>query len=154
MGLMRGERLSQAYASVDLFVMPSDSETLGFVVIESMASGVPVVGANFGGIPSIIKDGKTGLLTVPRDEKDFTAKVKSLLDDRKKLATMAKAALEDVSTWGWEAATSYLRNVQYPRAIENFDKTTLDNMEEMTKLTARLCYYFWSTLGAIALSYD
>lgn len=85
MGMMQGERLSQAFASADLFVMPSDSETLGFVVIESMASGVPVVGANAGGIPSIIKDGKTGLLVTPRDPDEFTAKVKSLLDDRKKL---------------------------------------------------------------------
>lgn len=134
--------------------MPSDSETLGFVVIESMASGVPVVGANFGGIPSIIKDGKTGLLATPRDKEDFTAKVKSLLDDRKKLATVAKAALDDVSTWGWESATSYLRNVQYQRAIDNFDRSTLDKMEEIAKLTTRLYYYFWSTLGAIALSYD
>lgn len=75
--------------------MPSDSETLGFVVIESMASGVPVVGANAGGIPSIIKDGKTGLLVNPRDPAEFTAKVKSLLDDRQKLAEFAEAAYQD-----------------------------------------------------------
>jgi glycosyltransferase involved in cell wall biosynthesis len=36
--------------------MPSDSETLGFVVLESMASGVPVVGANAGGIPNLIDE--------------------------------------------------------------------------------------------------
>ena len=41
--MILGERLSQAYASCDVFVMPSDSETLGFVVMEAMASGVPVV---------------------------------------------------------------------------------------------------------------
>ena len=75
--------------------MPSDSETLGFVVIESMASGVPVVGARAGGIPSIIEDGRTGLLANPRDEEDFTAKVKSLLDNPKKRAEMAKAAYEE-----------------------------------------------------------
>jgi sulfoquinovosyltransferase len=75
--------------------MPSDSETLGFVVIESMASGVPVVGARAGGIPNIIKDGKTGLLCNPRDAEDFNAKVKSLLDDREKLTELAKAAYED-----------------------------------------------------------
>jgi len=69
--------------------MPSDSETLGFVVIESMASGVPVVGANAGGIPSIIKDGKTGLLVTPREPEEFTAKVQSMLEDRQKLAEFA-----------------------------------------------------------------
>lgn len=40
-GQMSGESLSQAFASADIFVMPSDSETLGFVVLEGMASGLP-----------------------------------------------------------------------------------------------------------------
>lgn len=57
-GIMTGDALSQAFASADVFMMPSDSETLGFVVLESMASGVPVVGADAGGIPDIIKDGE------------------------------------------------------------------------------------------------
>lgn len=120
MGLLQGERLSQAFASVDLFVMPSDSETLGFVVIESMASGVPVVGARAGGIPSIISDGETGILANPRDPKDFANKVKSLLQDRPRLAAMSLAARAEMEKWGWEAATSHLRNVQYLRAKENF----------------------------------
>lgn len=59
-GVMSGEALSQAFASADVFVMPSDTETLGFVVLESMASGVPVVGADAGGIPDLIDDGKVG----------------------------------------------------------------------------------------------
>ncbi len=50
-GILHGEELSQAFASADVFVMPSESETLGFVVLESMASGVPVVGARAGGSP-------------------------------------------------------------------------------------------------------
>jgi glycosyltransferase involved in cell wall biosynthesis len=44
-------------------------------VIESMACGVPVVGARAGGIPSLIEDGKTGLLANPRDPSDFAQKV-------------------------------------------------------------------------------
>ena len=51
MGQIQGNDLSSAFASADVFCMPSDSETLGFVVLESMACGVPVVGANAGGIP-------------------------------------------------------------------------------------------------------
>ena len=51
MGYMTGEELAKAYASVDAFAFPSDTETLGFVAMESMASGVPVVGARAGGNP-------------------------------------------------------------------------------------------------------
>lgn len=133
--------------------MPSDSETLGFVVIESMASGVPVVGARAGGIPNIIKDGKTGLLCNPRDAEDFNAKVKSLLDDRSKLSDMAKAAYEDTQLWGWESATSYLRNVQYQRAIDNYDVQKEEKIEKMLQIAARLCYYCYSTYWAIQISY-
>ena len=42
-GMITGDDLAAAYASLDVFVMPSESETLGFVVMEAMASGVPVV---------------------------------------------------------------------------------------------------------------
>eukprot|EP00523_Entomoneis_sp_CCMP467_P014134 CAMPEP_0168795782 /NCGR_PEP_ID=MMETSP0725-20121227/16388_1 /TAXON_ID=265536 /ORGANISM="Amphiprora sp., Strain CCMP467" /LENGTH=322 /DNA_ID=CAMNT_0008846819 /DNA_START=723 /DNA_END=1688 /DNA_ORIENTATION=+ len=45
-GQLNGDELSQAFASADAFCIPSDTETLGFVVMESMASGIPVVGAN------------------------------------------------------------------------------------------------------------
>ena len=55
MGQMSGDDLSAAFASADVFVIPSHSETLGFVVLESMASGVPVVAAKAGGIPNFIK---------------------------------------------------------------------------------------------------
>jgi sulfoquinovosyltransferase len=51
--------------------MPSDSETLGFVVLESMASGVPVVGANAGGIPSIVTHGVDSYLAEPGNIDEF-----------------------------------------------------------------------------------
>jgi len=50
-GMLHGDELSAAYASADIFVMPSETETLGFVVMEAMASEVPVVAV---GIPDII----------------------------------------------------------------------------------------------------
>lgn len=51
---MKGEALSAAYASGDVFVMPSESETLGFVALEAMASRVPVVAVAAGGLTDII----------------------------------------------------------------------------------------------------
>ncbi|PNW71812.1 hypothetical protein CHLRE_16g689150v5 [Chlamydomonas reinhardtii] len=54
MGMLRGDELSAAYASADVFVMPSETETLGFVVLEAMASGLPVVAVAAGGLKDIL----------------------------------------------------------------------------------------------------
>lgn len=59
-GMMKGQELSEAYASADVFVMPSETETLGFVVLEAMASGVPVVAVAAGGLTDIVQHEKTG----------------------------------------------------------------------------------------------
>ena len=59
---MQGEELLQAYASADIFMMPSESETLGFVVLEAMASGLPVVAVAAGGLTDILTEpGETGV---------------------------------------------------------------------------------------------
>lgn len=118
-GQLSGDELSSAFASADVFVMPSDSETLGFVVLESMASGVPVIGAAAGGIPDLILDGETGFLVPPGDTEGFVDKLQALAEPtlRKKMGIAARKYTE---RWGWEAATSYLRNVQYEKALVNF----------------------------------
>ena len=119
LGQRSGDELSQAFASADAFIMPSDSETLGFVVLESMASGVPVVGCKAGGIPSIISHEKDGFLV---DTGDIDGYVKRLqqLEDKKFRDDMGKVARTEAERWGWEAATSVLRNIQYEKALVNF----------------------------------
>jgi len=119
LGQRSGDELSQAFASADTFIMPSDSETLGFVVLESMASGVPVVAANAGGIPSIITSEKDGFLVEPGDIDGYVSRLKEL-EDEKFRETMGKTARAEAERWGWEAATSVLRNVQYEKAMVNF----------------------------------
>eukprot|EP00471_Norrisiella_sphaerica_P004762 CAMPEP_0184477994 /NCGR_PEP_ID=MMETSP0113_2-20130426/115_1 /TAXON_ID=91329 /ORGANISM="Norrisiella sphaerica, Strain BC52" /LENGTH=419 /DNA_ID=CAMNT_0026855617 /DNA_START=410 /DNA_END=1669 /DNA_ORIENTATION=- len=125
-GLLQGEPLSQAFASADVFAMPSDSETLGFVVLESMASGVPVVGAKAGGIPNLINEGENGYLVEVEDGwvniNTFTERIKAVLEDQKLRDRLSINARGWAEKWGWEAATSQLRNVQYKRAIKNFNK--------------------------------
>ena len=59
-GMISGEELSSAYASADIFMMPSESETLGFVALEAMASGLAVVAVAAGGLVDIIT--KPGLI--------------------------------------------------------------------------------------------
>ncbi len=118
-GQLSGDDLSAAFASADCFCMPSDSETLGFVVLESMASGVPVVGARAGGIPDLIDDGRTSFLAEPGNTEEFCEKLRKLMDHTFR-EEMGRSARAEAERWGWEAATSVLRNVQYELAIQNF----------------------------------
>ena len=118
-GVLSGDELSSAFASADAFIMPSDSETLGFVVLESMASGVPVVGCAAGGILNLIHDGVDGFLVQPGDTDGYVEKLK-FLQDAKTREIMGQNARAEAEKWSWEAATSDLRNIQYERAIINF----------------------------------
>ncbi len=82
MGYLSGNELASAYASGDAFLFPSSTETLGLVLLEAMAAGCPVVGANKGGIPDIISDGENGCLYNPDGENDGAL---SLIEATKKL---------------------------------------------------------------------
>jgi len=95
------------------------SETLGFVVLESMASGVPVVGCAAGGIPDLIRDEDTGFLVQPGDIDGYVNCAKKLMDTKFR-QEMGVRARTEAEKWGWEAATSVLRNVQYEKALINF----------------------------------
>ncbi|KAM0991429.1 hypothetical protein ACFX13_009982 [Malus domestica] len=119
-GMLGGEELSQAYASGDVFVMPSESETLGLVVLEAMSSGIPVVGARAGGIPDIIptdQEGKTGFLYDYNDLDDCLSKLQPLLENKDLRETIGKAAREEMEKYDWKAATRVIRNEQYNAAI-------------------------------------
>ncbi|ONI03648.1 hypothetical protein PRUPE_6G271800 [Prunus persica] len=119
-GMLGGEELSQAYASGDVFVMPSESETLGLVVLEAMSSGIPVVGARAGGIPDIIpldQEGKTGFLYDYGDVDDCLRKLQPLLENKELRETIGQAAREEMEKYDWKAATRVIRNEQYNAAI-------------------------------------
>jgi sulfoquinovosyltransferase len=117
-GMLSGTALSAAYASADIFVMPSETETLGFVVLEAMASGVPVVAVAAGGIPDIITTpGTTGLLYPPGDVAAAAAAVRRLIQDPEMAASVGEAGRQDVSRFGWPAASRHLREVLYSQAI-------------------------------------
>mmetsp|Transcript_2082 Transcript_2082/g.6324 ORF Transcript_2082/g.6324 Transcript_2082/m.6324 type:complete len:544 (+) Transcript_2082:59-1690(+) len=117
LGVKRGIDLSRLYASADLFCMPSDSETLGFVVIEAMASGLGVVAARAGGIPSIVDHDVNGILVDPAKPDAFATACDALLKDETAFNRLASRARADAESWSWEAATKHLRDVQYTAAI-------------------------------------
>ncbi|KAI7728190.1 hypothetical protein M8C21_020137 [Ambrosia artemisiifolia] len=119
-GMLQGEELSQAYASGDIFLMPSESETLGQVVLEAMSSGLPVVAARAGGVPDIIpaeQEEKTGYLFTPGDLDDCLNKVVPLLQDSELRNKIGQAARMEMEKYDWRAATRVIRNQQYNAAI-------------------------------------
>src|SRR5436190_12946222 len=69
-------------AGADLFLLPSDRESFGLSALEALASGVPVIGTNAGGLPEVVRDGVTGALCEPGDVDGMAAAATRLLSDQ------------------------------------------------------------------------
>ncbi len=112
-GYLSGEELASAYASGDIFLFPSSTETLGLVLLEAMAAGCPVIGANRGGIPDIINDGVNGCLYNPdgNDEgkSSLIQATKKILCNSNKKEQMRIAARNEAERWNWNQATLQLK---------------------------------------------
>jgi len=105
-GFLHGEELAAAYASSDVFVMPSRTETLGLVILEAMSSGLPVVAARAGGIPEMIEHGVSGYLF--DEESEAVAAIAQLLQSLEKRGKIGAIARTQASQHGWKKATCQL----------------------------------------------
>lgn len=117
-GYLRGEALAKAYASADLFVLPSQTETLGLVLMEAMASGCPVVACNAGGVPDAVQNGVTGFLYQPSDPHGLVHAVRYALDHPDECAALRVRARSEVEHHSWQGSTDQLRGL-YAQAIAN-----------------------------------
>ena len=122
-GYLAGQDLASAYACGDAFLFPSSTETLGLVLLEAMAAGCPVVGADRGGIPDIVSDGENGCLYDPDQPHSLTAAVQRLLGESQTRASLRQAARQEAERWGWAGATDQLRG--YYRKVLNQTKVPL-----------------------------
>ncbi|MEH7093764.1 glycosyltransferase family 4 protein [Neobacillus vireti] len=101
-GYLDGKHLAEAYAASDLFVFPSSSETFGNVVLESLASGTPVIGAKAGGVQNIIKTGVNGLLCKPGNANEFSEAILQLLTNGKLRQQMGRSGRNYAQTQSWD----------------------------------------------------
>lgn len=115
-GYLQGDDLASAFASSDVFLFPSRTETLGLVLLEAMAAGCPVVAARAGGIPDIVTDGVNGVLFDPEKEEGLIKATQTLLAmDTTELRARARSEAE---RWSWLAATQQLQTY-YDRVIKS-----------------------------------
>lgn len=89
-GVLRGDDLADAYAQMDIFAFPSETDTVGNVVLESMASGVPAVVMGAGGQRFMVEDGCTAIVAADRDA--FAHGVRALVRNRERREAMGFAA--------------------------------------------------------------
>jgi len=107
-GHQTGEALARWYASGDVFVFPSTTETFGNVILEAHASGLPAVVVDRGGPPDLVDPGVTGLIARANDPADFAAKVESLLADPEARRRMGCRGREAAAQRDWSAINGRL----------------------------------------------
>lgn len=95
-GRLTSRRLVDVYSSADVFVLPSELEAFGIVVIEAMAAGVPVIVSNCGGMKDIVKDETNGLIFDVGDARQLADKIRLLISDKELRIRLAENGRETV----------------------------------------------------------
>ena len=122
LGWLSGEDLARAYASADVFLFASRTDTFGQVLLEAQASGLPVVAVAEGGPASLVRHGETGLLCPP-EASALAGAVLELAAAPRRRAALAGAALAEVRSRTWEAALGRLAD-GYRQALGDRDRAT------------------------------
>lgn len=115
-GLLQGEDLAAAYASADVFVFPSTTDTLGMAMLEALSSGLPVLASRSGGSHEIVSEGENGLLYEAGSAASLVAAARELLENGQRLGAMGLRARAVAETRDWETSTRTLRGY-YEQAV-------------------------------------
>lgn len=96
LGVRKGQQLAEIYASSDIMLFASETETLGQVVMEAQASGLPCIVSDKGGVVDIIRDGESGYCVATGDEKRWLESVKRLVEDTDLRKDMSETAFRQM----------------------------------------------------------
>lgn len=116
-GMLRGDDLARAFASLDVFVHPGEAETFCQTVQEAQASGVPVVAPAVGGPLDLVEHGRTGLLYDPAERSSLRRDVEALAEDPSLRASLAAAALRAVARRSWASVVDELVADHYAAVV-------------------------------------
>jgi glycosyltransferase involved in cell wall biosynthesis len=101
-GRLANDAMAALYRGADLSLNPSLADNMPISILESLASGVPVVSTNVGGIPDLVADGETASLVPPRDPEAMAREAIRLLEDSEKREARIRAGLAHVRRFTWE----------------------------------------------------
>lgn len=102
MGFKYGEDLRNVYGNSDVFVFPSITDTLGQVVMEAQAAGLPVVVSDVGGPKEIVRDGETGFVRSVTDVGAWVRAIVELAGNRERRIAMGRAAADFMTSFTME----------------------------------------------------
>jgi len=103
-GYLKGTELATAYASADIFVFPSTTDTFGNVILEAQACGLPVVVSDSGGPKELVEHTANGLITKSHDVEDFVHAIRALVTDSALRERMGRSARQSVIDRSWPSA--------------------------------------------------
>lgn len=131
-GYRSGEELAALYASSDVFVFPSASETFGNVVLEAAASGLPAIVADRGGVTEIVQHERTGLHAQAGNVESFLAALSDWFDEPDKWQRFGTEAREQAQARTWEKAMGpiYTRCQQIVKTEQNSEATRNGQLRE------------------------
>ena len=113
-GYLTGDDLAAAYASADIFVFPSTTDTFGNVIIEAQASGIPVVVSDSGGPKELVQNNQNGLITRSHDVEHLTDALRRLIVDQGLRERLRANARESVANRSWPSAfTKFWRATEW-----------------------------------------
>jgi glycosyltransferase involved in cell wall biosynthesis len=112
-GYLFGEELATAYASADGFIFPSTTETLGLVLYEAMASGLPVMAAESPATREVLEHGRAGWLFNPHDPRSIAEALADLFDNQSRRSEVRARAQQIVSQLDWSGPTQQLIDHYY-----------------------------------------
>lgn len=111
-GRLDNEQIAALYRQAHLMLNPSLADNLPISILEAMASGVPIVTTNVGGIPYLVRDGVTALMVAPGDHQAMAAAALRLLGDGELADRFCSSALAEVEQYAWSRVR--------PRLIEAY----------------------------------
>ena len=118
-GYKQGEELARHYASADLFVFPSVTETFGNVILEAMSSGLPVIGFRVQGPQDIVQDGYSGLFAPEISAKGLASTILDITEQLQKMRTMGKQARIYAKSQTWPLILEKVRS-RYLEVLSGF----------------------------------